>query len=220
MMPGKFKAAAAALLLAVLASGCATQQKPYDYAEFKQARPASILVLPPLNSSPEVAASYGMMSQVTYPLAESGYYVIPVSLAAETFKQNGLSNPADIHDLPPPKLRQIFGADSALYINVKDYGTSYKVVSSATVVSADAKLLDLRSGKVLWEGSASASSAESQQNQNGLIGILVSAVVNQIIGTMSDASFNMAGIASQRLLMAGHKNGMLYGPRSPQYEKD
>lgn len=161
-----------------------------------------------------------MMSQVTYPLAESGYYVIPVSLAAETFKQNGLSNPADIHDLPPPKLRQIFGADSALYINVKDYGTSYKVVSSATVVSADAKLLDLRSGKVLWEGSASASSAESQQNQNGLIGILVSAVVNQIIGTMSDASFNMAGIASQRLLMAGHKNGMLYGPRSPQYEKD
>jgi hypothetical protein len=220
MMFGKFKTAGAALLLAALASGCATQQKPYDYAEFKQARPASILVLPPLNSSPEVIAPYGMLSQVTYPLAESGYYVIPVSLAAETFKQNGLSSPADIHELPPQKLRQIFGADSALYINVKDYGTSYKVVSSATVVSADAKLLDLRSGKVLWEGSASASSAEGQQNQNGLIGMLVSAVVNQIIGTVSDASFNMAGLASQRLLMAGHKNGMLYGPRSPQYEKD
>ncbi|NUU02277.1 DUF799 domain-containing protein [Herbaspirillum robiniae] len=220
MIFGKLKAAGAALMLAVLATGCATQQKPYDYAEFKKARPASILVLPPLNSSPEVIAPYGMLSQVTYPLAESGYYVIPVSLAAETFKQNGLTSPSDIHELPPQKLRQIFGADSALYINVKDYGTSYKVVSSATVVSADAKLLDLRTGKVLWEGSAAASSAENQQNQNGLIGMLVAAVVNQIIGTVSDASYNMAGIASQRLLMAGHKNGMLYGPRSPQYEKD
>lgn len=215
-----FKSIGAALLLAALATGCATQQKPYDYAAFKQARPASILVLPPLNSSPEVIAPYGVLSQVTYPLAESGYYVIPVTLAAETFKQNGLTSAADIHNLPPAKLRQIFGADSALYINVKDYGTSYKVVSSASVVTADAKLLDLRSGKILWEGSASASSAEGQQNSGGLVGMLVSAVVNQIIGTVSDASFGMAGVTSQRLLMAGRKNGMLYGPRSPQYEKD
>lgn len=220
MMFRRFKAIGAALLLAALATGCATQQKPYDYAEFKQARPASILVLPPLNSSPEVIAPYGMLSQVTYPLAESGYYVIPVSLAAETFKQNGLTSAADIHQLPPAKLRQIFGADSALYVNVKDYGTSYKVVSSNTVVTAEAKLLDLRSGKVLWEGQASASSAEQQQNSNGLIGMLVSAVVNQIIGTVSDASYNMAGVTSQRLLMAGRQNGMLYGPRSPQYQKD
>src|SRR5690606_28429952 len=89
-----------AISVALLATGCATQQKPYDYAEFKQARPASILVLPPLNSSQEVIAPYGMLSQATLPLAESGYYVVPVALAEETFKQNGLSIPADIHQVP------------------------------------------------------------------------------------------------------------------------
>jgi len=211
-----------ALLLttALLATGCATKGQPYDYAEFKQARPASILVLPPLNSSPEVAATPGMLSQVTYPLAESGYYVIPVALAAETFKQNGLSTPADIHNVSPARLREIFGADAALYVEVKAYGTSYQVISSNTVVTAEAKLLDLRSGKVLWQGLASASSAENQQQSNGLIGMLVSAVINQISNTLSDASFKIAGMTSNRLLMAGRANGMLYGPRSPQYQKD
>ncbi len=220
MMTGKLKAAAA-LLLALLASGCATQKKPYDYAEFKAARPASILVLPPVNSSSEVIAPYGMLSQATLPLAESGYYVIPVSLAAETFKQNGLDNAPDIHELPVQKLRQIFGADAALYINVTNYGTAYQVVKSETVVSADAKLIDLRSGKMLWQGSATASSAEQQQNSSGgLIGILVSAVVNQIISTSTDASYKMAGLTSARLLRAGGQNGLLYGPRSPKYQKD
>ncbi|MCA1324668.1 DUF799 domain-containing protein [Herbaspirillum sp. alder98] len=211
-----------ALLLAtaLLATGCATQRTPYDYAEFKQARPASILVLPPLNSSPEVAATSGMLSQVTYPLAESGYYVIPVTLASETFKQNGLVTPADIHNVSPAKLREIFGADAGLYVEVKAYGTSYQVISSSTVVTAEAKLLDLRSGKVLWQGTATASSAENQQNNNGLLGMLVSAVINQIADTLSDASFKIAGMTSHRLLMAGRANGMLYGPRSPQYQKD
>lgn len=70
----------AAVLLAVLAAGCATQQKPCDYTAFKESRPKIILVLPPLNNSPEVAATYGMLSQLTYPLAESGHYVLPVAL--------------------------------------------------------------------------------------------------------------------------------------------
>ncbi|WP_433691995.1 DUF799 domain-containing protein [Herbaspirillum seropedicae] len=221
MITGKCKALAASLLV-LLATGCATkQQKPYDYAEFKAARPASILVLPPVNNSSEVIAPYGMLAQATEPLAESGYYVVPVSLAAETFKQNGMSNPADIHDLPVPKLREIFGADAALYMKISSYGTSYQVVQSETLVAADAKLVDLRSGKVLWEGSARASSLEQQQqNSNGLIGMLVSAVVNQIVSTTSDASYKMAGITSYRLLRAGNHNGLLYGPRSPYYQKN
>ncbi len=221
MIAGTCKALAASLLV-LLATGCATkQQKSYDYSEFRAARPASILVLPPVNNSAEVIAPYGILAQATQPLAESGYYVIPVSLAAETFKQNGLSNPADIHELPVPKLREIFGADAALYMKITSYGTSYQVVQSETLVAAEARLVDLRSGKLLWQGSARASSLEQQQqNSNGLIGMLVAAVVNQIVSTTSDASYKIAGITSYRLLGAGNHNGLLYGPRSPYYQKN
>ena len=89
-----------------LLTGCA-ERKTIDYTAYKQSRPKSILILPPLNESPDVKATYSMLSQVTYPLAEAGYYVMPVALVDETFRQNGLSTPADIHQLPPNKLHEI-----------------------------------------------------------------------------------------------------------------
>lgn len=208
------------LLGALMLGGCATPAK-YDYASFKESRPASILILPPVNSSPEVNASYSMLSQATLPLAESGYYVFPVTLVDETFKQNGLTAPADIQQLPTSKLREIFGADAAVYINVKQYGTSYAVVTSDTRVTAEAKLVDLRTGNTLWTGQATASSNEGNSNSGGgLIGLLVKAVVNQIANTLSNRSHPIAGITAYRLLAAGRPNGILYGPRSPMYMKD
>lgn len=203
----------------LLLGGCAAPAK-YDYSAFKESRPASILILPPLNSSPDIKATYSMLAQTTWPLAESGYYVLPVTLVDETFRQNGLQTPADIHELPAAKLREIFGADTALYINVKQYGTSYMVVSSETRVTAEAKLVDLRNGRTLWTGRATASSAEGDNNSGGLIGMLVKAVINQIADSLSNRAHGIAGITAYRLLTAGQPNGILYGPRSPMYMKD
>lgn len=213
------KTACAALLAAALVGGCATP-KPYDYTAFKQSRPKSILVLPPLNNSPDVAATYSVLSHVTLPLAEAGYYVFPVSLVDETFHQNGLANPAEMHAVKSDKLREIFGADSALYINVKQYGTSYALLASESRVTAEARLVDLRTEQVLWSGAATASSAEGRNSSGGLAGMLVQAVVSQIIETATNHSHTVAGTTSQRLLAAGRPNGILYGPRSPRYQKD
>lgn len=208
-----------ALAVVGILGACATPQ-PYDYTAFKQARPASMLVLPPANDSPEAMATYGVLSQVTLPLAEAGYYVIPVSLMDETFKQNGIMDAAQTHELPAQKLREIFGADAAVYIRIKQYGTRYQVIASETLVEVEGRMVDLRSGQLLWEGKARASSAENRNNnQGGLVGMLVSALVNQIMETATDASFQYAGLASQRLLGAGTYNGVLPGPRSPLYEK-
>lgn len=204
---------------AFLATGCVTQ-KPYDYAAFKQSRPRSILVLPPLNNSPDVNATYSVLSHVTYPLAESGYYVLPVTLVDETFRQNGLTAPGDIHAVAPAKLREIFGADAALYITVEKYGVTYMLFDSAAIVTASARLVDLKTGAMLWEGTATASNNEGGgNNSGGLAGMLIAAVIKQIANSVTDASHNVAGIASQRLLSA-RPNGMLYGPRSPHYGKD
>lgn len=211
---------AALLAAALFLSACATTRKPYDYTAFKEARPASILVLPPLNNSPDVNATYSMMSQTTAPLAESGYYVFPVTLVAETFKQNGLTSPTDIHEVSISKLREIFGADAALYINVRQYGTSYTVIASETRVTAEGRLVDLRSGQVLWAGAATASSAEGESNSGGLIGMLVKAAIKQIVETVSSQGHVIAGRTSARLLSAGMPNGILYGPRSPKYLKE
>jgi hypothetical protein len=118
------------------------------------------------------------------------------------------------------RLNEIFGADAGLYINIKDYGTKYFVIGSASIVTAEARLVDLKTGAVLWEGIATASSEESQNNQQGgLAALLVTAIVKQIIGTTVDQSHEISKISTARLLSAGMKNGFLYGPRSPLYKK-
>jgi hypothetical protein len=209
-----------AALLVLLFSGCATKA-PYDYTAFKESHPTSILVLPPVNNTPEVAASYSVLSYATRPLAEAGYYVMPVTLVAEAFKENGMSQPSDMHATSPEKLSKIFGADAALYITISKYGTTYQVIDSQSLVAAQANLVDLKTGKTLWTGSAQASSAESNnQNQGGLAVLLITAIIKQVVASTTDQSHQIAGVATARLLSAGQKNGLLYGPRSPHYGKD
>ena len=201
-----------------IVAGCATQAPPLNYAAFIQAKPSSLLVLPPINDSPDVKASAAVWSHATAPLAEAGYYVLPVTLVDETFRQNGLDSPGDIHGVPAQKLRAFFGADAAVYLRVKRYGTSYNVISSETTVEVEGRLVDLRSGEQLWSGKAAASSAEqAQQNQGGIAGLLIAAVIKQIVGSVTDAGYNYAGIANQRLLAAPRYNGILPGPRSPNF---
>lgn len=209
------------MMLAMTLLGCATTQKSYDYAAFKRSNPKSILVLPPLNNSPDVKASYTFLSVATYPLAESGYYVFPVALVDQSFKENGLTNPSDIHQVSLKKLDEIFGADAVLYIAVEQFGTSYNVISSESRVTASAKLLDVKTGDVLWEGNATAADTENEGNsQGGLVELLVKAVVKQIVSNVgTDPSLRVSSVTSARLLSA-HKNGMLFGSRSPQYGKD
>jgi hypothetical protein len=160
-----------------------------------------------------------VLTQVTLPLAGSGFYVMPVSLVTESLKQNGVNQAAEAHDIPVKKLHEVFGADAVLYLNVTQYGTSYRLVDSVTTVAVEAKLVSGLTGDLLWKGSASASSAEQQnQQQGGLVGMLFTAVVKQIISTIKDESHPMAGLATCRLLATGSSQGMLHGPRSPHYK--
>lgn len=200
------------------AAGCAAPQKKIR-SGFEGARVASILVLPPINASAEVQASASVLAQAALPLAEAGYYVMPVTLVGETFRQNGMQVAEDIHEVPVGRLREIFGADAALYVRITDYGTRYLVITSATVVTAQARLVDLRTGRELWAGKASASSEEGGSNSGaGLMGMLVTALVKQVAYSAFDNAHAIAAITTRRLL-SPNSGGLPYGPRSAQFQR-
>jgi hypothetical protein len=218
MVMGYLRLIFLAALLLFAGSGCAPTTM-YDYTAFRQSRPRSILVLPPLNNSPDMQATYGFLSTVTQPLAESGYYVFPVALVDQTFKENGMLNPGEMHQAPLAKLREIFGADATLYITVTEYGSIYRILNSEIRVTAKAELIDNRNGQLLWQGAATASDSEGRQNSGGLAGALITALAKQMISNIGDQAIPVARKASKRLLEA-RPNGLLYGPRSPFYETE
>ncbi len=202
--------------LSLILSGCAV--KPRDNTAFKEGIPKSILVLPPANESPDVRASESVYSQVTKPLAESGYYVFPVAVVSETFKSNGLAEPSDIQAVNLAKISEVFGPDAVLYLNVREYGTKYRIISSESRVTVDGKLLNAKNGKLLWSGTATASSSEQSSSGGGIVATLIQAAVKQIINSATNQSHKIASVTTHRLLNADSPNSIPHGPRSPRYE--
>ena len=205
---------------ASLLCACATKPPdPFDYTAYRESRPRSILVMPPLNQSPEVLASATFLASSAVPLAESGYYVIPVTLSEETFKQNGVTVAEEAQSIELGKLREIFGVDAALYITITRFGTSYRVLDSVVEAAATARLVDTRTGQELWSGQA-AVVQKSNSGGGGLIGALVGAVVNQIVNSVTDRSHDVGRGANYWMLSAGRQNGILFGPYHPKFETD
>jgi hypothetical protein len=200
-----------------LLSACATIQ-PYDYSAYREHMPRSILVLPPLNESVDVNASYVWLSTITMPVAERGYYVFPVAVVDAFMKDNGLPGPDEMHSVSPQKLREVFGADAVLYVVIEDWGQKYAVLSSNTVVRARARLVDTATGTEIWQGRADFTEGSGGGGGGGVEGILamvISAAIEQIVDTTSDATHGVARQASIQMVY-DERAGFLPGPRSPQ----
>ncbi|WOE31377.1 MULTISPECIES: DUF799 domain-containing protein [unclassified Acinetobacter] len=212
------------LLLAICSvlMGCMVNPQPSrDLSVYQSHMPKSILVLPPINESPDPRATYGYWSSVMVPLAEAGYYVFPMSIVDVMFKENGISNGFDAQSITPQKLQKIFGADAALYIKVKQYGSKYQVVQTVASVAVEAKLVDLKTGQLLWQGQQQLTES-SAENNSGLIAMLVGAVIEQISNDVQDKGYLLSQALSQQLYtpQLNRQQGLLYGPRSPYFPQN
>jgi len=92
-------------------------------------------------------------------------------------------------------------------------------LNSATRVAATARLVDLRTGKELWAGSA-VEAVNSNDGKSSILSTLINAAVTQISNNINDKSHSIAGFAAGSLFrpsIDGESGGIMYGPRSPMY---
>lgn len=204
----------AAVGLLILSSGCASN-KPYDYSNFRAHQPRSIVVLPPTNQSPDVKATYGYLTTMTMPIAEKGYYVYPVAVVDDYMKENGLPSANEMQSVSLEKINEVFGADAVLYTNITQYGTRYAVLNSITEVSATGKLVDVRTGITLWDGSVQIAQGTNSGGGGNPIAALIAAaivsIVNQIVANSTDQAHKVSTLANVQLFNT-KDHGLLDGP--------
>jgi hypothetical protein len=197
------------LLSLVVLSGCVS--KPYDYTNFRAHPPRSVLVLPPINESTDTRGTYGYLSTVTRPIAEMGFYVYPVAVVDQFMKENGLPTAGEMQGVSLNKIGEVFGADAVLYITLKQYGSKYQIITSTTIVTAEGKLVDVKTGLTLWEGTANVQQSSSSGNA---IADLIVAAVDQVINSSTDQAHYMSSQVNAQLLMT-KDHGLLDGPYFP-----
>jgi hypothetical protein len=208
---------------------CACHSAPAqkNLPDFRENQPRSILVMPPMNRSIDIRAPAVFLATSSIPLAESGYYVIPVALSQEMFRQNGIHTAETAHAIEPGRLREIFGADAALYITITRFGVSYQVLRSVVQASAYARLVDLRTGQVLWSGLTQVENntgnfvkvSDGNAGQQ-ILGMIIGAAIEQVINVILDPSYDIGRQANHLLLSAENRDSILFGPYHPKFGTD
>lgn len=194
-----------------LLSGCAAT--PYDYTAFNAAKPRSILVIPPMSDSTDVNSSYTFLSTISKPLAEKGYYVFPVAVVDTLLKENGLPTPAEMNSIPLDKVRDVIGADAVMYVHINNWGQKFQLLSSVTIVDSTVRLVDVRTGTLLWETKVQAQQGSSDGG-GGLAGAIVGAIAEQIVSSIVDKTYGLSSQANT-LAINNKGRGMLPGPYYP-----
>lgn len=201
------------LLSAIVFTGCVSE--PYDYTNYRAHPPRSLLVLPPLNESTDTRGTYGYLSTMTRPLAEKGYYVYPVAVVDQYMKANGLPTAGEMQGVSLNKIGEVFGADAVLYITIKQYGSKYQVITSTTIVTAEGKLVDVKTGLTLWEGTANMQQSSSTGNA---IADLIAAAVTQVVNSSTDQAHYMSSQVNVQLFTT-RDHGLLDGPYFPEEKR-
>ncbi|PIE41932.1 MAG: hypothetical protein CSA49_01230 [Gammaproteobacteria bacterium] len=153
------------LLFIGMLSGCATTPSTPgpEYNAFYAAKPASILVVPIVNHSLDVDAPNYMLSTLTIPLAERGYYVFPVNTVKVVLEQEGFYEADIVHAQNSVALAELFDADAVMYVVINRWDAQYAVFSTTVTVDFSYRMVS-RQGVEIW--SANRQMVYTPQNNN------------------------------------------------------
>jgi hypothetical protein len=129
-----------------------------------------------VNRSLDVDASNYVLSTLTVPLAELGYYVFPVNTVKVILEHEGLYEPERVRGLEPAQLTALFGADAVLYVTINRWDAQYVIVSTTVTVDFDYEL-KRGSGTTIWKANKRMQYTPQQSQQGSALAVLIAAAV-------------------------------------------
>jgi hypothetical protein len=139
-----------ALLFILFLTGCATV-KPTTmkdiYPGMYSVKPVSILILPPKNESTASEAKEYFSCSLAEPLAQKGYYPMPVEAIYSIMRQEGLYDTETMTPEILANLRKFFGADAVLMTTIEKWDKGYGKLT----IKAKYEILDTRTAESLWD---------------------------------------------------------------------
>ncbi|MDO6712646.1 DUF799 family lipoprotein [Aliiglaciecola sp. 2_MG-2023] len=133
--------------------GCATPTiltKSEAYPKMYQQDTNSILVVPAINRSTAADAPELYSTTIAQPLAEAGYYVMPIPMIEMMLAVEGVVDGEQLKGVEPAKFKTMFGADAVLFVTINQWDTNYYVTGGNVTVGADFELISTSTNESLW----------------------------------------------------------------------
>ncbi len=186
------------LILMLILSSCATAPPQRENSRFRDASPRSILIVPVINRSVDISAPDYLLSTMTIPLAEKGYYVFPVNMVKRVLEDDGLSDANLVHSAPAERLGSLFGADSILYVTIESWDAKYYVIGTTVTVQLLYTIKDGRSGATLWQRRQRVLRQSQNTSSGNAIADLVAMTVSAAVSKMAPDYIGLAREANAR----------------------
>lgn len=197
--------------LAVALTGCVSAPVKKDLSAFNTAAPRSILVVPAINKTLDVDAPNYLLSTMTIPLAEKGFYVFPVNTAKFILEQEGFYEGEQIHNQPPEVLANLFGADAVLYVTIKRWDAQYALITTTVTVEFDYRMV-IKDGTEIWQANQKMQYTPENNNAGGHPFVaLISMAVNAAIARAAPNYMPLTQQANQQVFVLG-PNAIPNGP--------
>jgi hypothetical protein len=182
-------------------SACAMVEKQ-DLTAFNAAPPRSILVVPVVNKTLDVDAANYLLSALSVPAAEKGYYVFPVNTVKYVLEQEGYYEADTVHKQPPEVLAKLFDADSVLYVTINRWDAQYLIFATTVTVDFSYRLVN-RQGVDIWVNHQSmVYQPQNSSTGNPLADLMVMAV-NAAVTRAAPNYMPLARQANGKAIMTG-----------------
>ncbi|MBO1270604.1 MULTISPECIES: GNA1162 family protein [Shewanella] len=198
---------------ASLLTGCATPNyvtKQAAYPLMYQQHPLSILVVPAINHSTAADAPELYSTTIATPLAEAGYYVLPLPITNMLLQQQGVVDGEQLEKVDATKFHGLFGADAILFVTINQWDTNYYVTGGNVTVGASFRLVSTSSNEELWHYSNTI-----VYNTSGNSGNLIADLISTAISTAITDYVPIARTVNGMVV-----NTLPAGKYSPLYDKD
>lgn len=184
------------LFIVTLCTGCANLISkeaafPGMYGDLK---PRTLVVVPAINNTTAADASDYLNVTITQPIADAGYYVLPLPIVSAVFQREGIVDGAQIEGFPPQLFKSNFGADAVLFITINNWDRNYYVIGGNVTVGLDYVLSSTESGEVLWSYSGQVVMDTSGSSSSG--NPLADLIANTIVTAINTAATRYVNVAS------------------------
>lgn len=197
-------------LLVVALTGCANVAVKKDLSAFNAAAPRSILVVPAVNKTLDVDAANYLLSTLSIPLAEKGFYVFPVNTAKFVLEQEGFYEGEQIHNQSPEVLAKLFGADAVLYVTIKRWDAQYAILATTVTVEFDYRMVG-KDGAEIWQANQKMQYTPQNSSSGSPLAILITAAINAAVARAAPNYLPLTQQANQQVFVLG-PNAIPDGP--------
>lgn len=159
-------------------------------------------MVPAVNKSLDVDAPAYLLTTLTVPLAEKGYYVFPVHTARTVLEQEGFHEGEQVQKQPPEALARLFGADAVLFVTIDRWDAEYAVFETTVTVEFDYRLF-AKDGTEIWKAHKQMQYTPQNENTSGpLLGKLIAAAITAAIQRAKPNYLPLTQTANREVFMA------------------